>query len=273
MECYSKFIGFKACGATESASGYFIDSLGFTLWQGSHLANESDVSGINMYWRVHDNAMVMLEEYFFDRLMKFQKYKSFISSELVGGFNDSVRTIQNLDYQVNNGVYVNHFISSIFIKPKVDATVNINGEATALIGGEINDVVIDSDRVQIDGPIDVYGCGENGFQMEVISECDPHRFFCKFLRYLKKPALYLVYAHLAEEAITTGRSSAMVVNMNEKYRRIHYDMMGGTNPDTGQRIKGKFWTSLDNTIERIGIQLRETECIECSAAKYVSSIP
>ena len=61
--------------------------------------------------------------------------------------------------------------------------------------------------------------------------------------------------------------------MNEKYQRIYFDMMGGTDQNTGKTIKGKFWTSLDNTIQRIGIQLQDTECIECSAAKYVTTIP
>ncbi len=272
MECYSQFIGFKACGATASKSGMFIDSLGFTLWQGSHLANETDVTGINMYNRIHDASMVMLEEYFFERLMKFQKYKSYLGTDIKGSFQEFTTTIQNLDYSVSGTAYVSKHITSIYIKPVADTTATINGVSVDLIGEKVNEVVIDSDRVEIDGPIEVYGCGSNGFQMEIISECDPHGFFCKFLRYLKKPALYLVYASLAQEAMTTGRGSAMVVNMNVKYQKIYRDMMGGTN-ENGDYVKGKFLTSLDNTIKRIGIQLQETECIECSAARYVTQIP
>ena len=273
MNCYNKFIGFKACGATESESGFYIDDLGFTLWQGSHLANESDVSGVNMYWRVHDAAMVMLEEYFFERLMKFQKYKSYLGTDIIGQYGVTGTTLEDVDYSPEQRPYVSKIITSIYIKAKETATVTINGESVELVEDVIKEVVINDTNVQIDGPVEVYSCGEYGFQMEVISECDPHGFFCKFLRYLKKPALYLVYASLANEAMTTGRSSAMVVNMNEKYQRIYFDMMGGTDQNTGKTIKGKFWTSLDNTIQRIGIQLQDTECIECSAAKYVTTIP
>src|SRR5680860_1248161 len=167
-ECYSKFIGFKACGATESKSGYFIDDLGFTTWQGSHLANESDVTGVNLYWRVHDAAMVMLEEYFFERLRKYQNYNSYIGNYVVGQFNGTTTILENIDYSVKNGLYTYETIQTVWIKPIETTTVTINGEMIELIGGQINEITIEGDRLQIDGPVEVYGCGDDGFMIEVI---------------------------------------------------------------------------------------------------------
>lgn len=272
MACTDNFIGFRACGANESKSGLFIDQLGFTNFTAAHAANEDDITGVQFYNRIHGEAMMMLEDYFFERLAKFQRYKSYLGTDIIGKFHGSYR-IENDTYTAKSSAYVDRRIGYIYILPKEDATVVINGDEVDLVEGELYRHFVDDATVKIEGSVIVAGCGNNGFQVEVISECNPHRFFCSFLRYLKKPALYLVYARLVHAQLVTSRSNSRMVNMTDKNERIYIDMMGGVDPISGTYMKGKFFSSLDNTIERIGRQLQETECIECASAKFVTQIP
>lgn len=272
MACTDNFIGFRACGADESKSGLFIDQLGFTNFQAAHAANHSDITGIEFYNRIHDEAMMMLEDYFFERLAKFQRYKSYLGTEIMGKFSGTYE-INDDKYTVSDTAYIDRRIGYIYLLPKEDAVISINDDEVELKEGEIFRYFVDGSTVEFSGKVEVAGCGGRGFQMEVIEECNPHRFFCKFLRYLKKPALYLVYARLVQAQLVTIRSNPTMVNMTDKNHRIYIDFMGGIDPVTGVYMKGKFFSALDNTIERIGRQLEETKCIECAAAKFVTQIP
>lgn len=271
--CTENFIGFRACEANESKSGLFIEQMGFTNFQAAHAANQGDITGRELYRRVHDEAMMLLQDYFFERLAKFQRYKSYLGIDTVGVFGDGVTTFGPGDYSVSGSGYVDQRIGYIFIYPVEDATIEINGESVELTEGELFKYLVDAPKMEVVGSVEVRACGSNGFQMEVIRECNPEEFFCKFLRYLKMPALYLVYARLLHEMMTTVRNNSMMVNMAEKNRLKYIEIMGGEDPATGKMVKGKFWSSLDNTIDRIGSQLQETECIECTAAKFVTQIP
>lgn len=272
-KCYTDFIGFKVCGATESKSGLYIDSLGFTVKQGAHLANSDDVTAKAYYKRIHDQAMELLKDYFFEALSKHHTYMSFLSREISGNFTQTVTQVNQWEYQIEDQIDVHRYVSRIWIQSNQDAIATVNGEQYKLYKGKLTEIPINGQIVKIQGDFGAYQCAGSPVKMEIVRECDPDAFFCRFLKYLKTPALYMVEAQLTLDGITTERSSAYTVNMNGKFNQRYMSIMGGTDPVTGIAYKSKFWAALNSAVKRLGYQLQESECIKCSGPRILTSIP
>ncbi len=272
-KCYADFIGFKVCGATESKSGLYIDSSGFTVRQGAQLANSDDVTAKQYYKRIHDQSMELLKDYFFEALSKHHTYMSFLGREISGNFTKMVTQVTTWEYTIEDLIDVHRYISRIWIRPDQDAIVTVNGEQYQVYEGKLKEIAINEQTVIIQGDFGAYECAGDPVKMEIVSQCDPDAFFCRFLKYLKTPALYMVEAQLALDGMTTERNSAYTVNMNGKFNIRYMSIMGGTDPVTGIAYKSKFWAALNSAVKRLGYQLQESQCIKCSGPRIQTNIP
>src|SRR5690606_5999174 len=155
----------------------------------------------------------------------------------------------NWEYTIEDLIDVHRYISRIWIRPNQDATVTVNGQQYQVYEGKLKEIAIDEHLVVVKGDFGAYECAGDPVKMEIVSECDTDSFFCRLLKSVNAPAVYLVVAQLALDGMTTERASAYTINMNEKFSGRYMSFMGGTDPTSGIAYKSKFWAALNSAVK------------------------